>query len=142
MMYILLALLLIGFIGAIVAVDYTCAHINEVAQRVQDVERKLGSIDNHASHHTDLETLEREVKELHQMLAGGFAALIALGIQKHSAEDRKKLAGLQGPAYETLLDFTAGDKEDYPSAEWKFFASIAKSVGERAPEGGSEHGQS
>ena len=69
---------IVTMVGFVVAIDYTCAQIKEVGQRVDGLKEELRSvgrsIDNCAA--SDLEMLSREIREFHATLAGGLAALL------------------------------------------------------------------
>lgn len=77
--------LLIGWIVTMiafaVAVDYTCAQINEIGQCVSDLKTDSHSLEQTAERSVafDRESLSKDLEAIHKILAGGFAALLAEG---------------------------------------------------------------
>ena len=74
--------LLIGWVITmivfVVAIDYTCAQINEVGQRVDDLKEEVRKIDQSVDRCAtgDLEMLSQEVEALHKTLTAGLALLL------------------------------------------------------------------
>ncbi|MGH9513752.1 MAG: hypothetical protein ACRD2U_16605 [Terriglobales bacterium] len=77
--------LLIGWIvtmiAFVVAVDYTCAQINEISQRVDSLKMELRSFEQSVERCAaiDMEMLSKKVDALNKTMAGGLAALLAKG---------------------------------------------------------------
>jgi|SRR5712692_10626525 len=87
---------------SVIAVDYIGGRIDGMGKQLESLEWELRSIKETIELSRDDSILQSELKELHNILAGGLAALIAIGTQAHNV-DRAKLSEEQ--AYETLSAF-------------------------------------
>jgi hypothetical protein len=99
---------LISVVVFVVAVDYTAARINRVADEAVAMREVLSRIDSNLSGYINSDphgSSERELAELNQTVLGGLTALIAIGSHAHVVDREKMTNEHWDSARETLTAF-------------------------------------
>lgn len=94
----------VSMVAFVFAVDYVAGRIDEVRDGLRSLERNLASVERAIDLSRDTD-VERQLEKLHETLADGMAALVAIGKSRDGERAVSFSEDEMNEAYETLSAF-------------------------------------